>query len=524
MQMAQESKASAAVVLSGISVSYGATQALADLDLEITAGSVHAFVGENGAGKSTALGVIAGRVKPDAGTVQISNEDVSGGDLRASRRAGVTAVYQELTIAGNLDAAANVFLADPLARAGFLSKRSMQRKYEALCAEMGVNAVSPGVQASALSVAQQQILELMRSVVVEAKVVLMDEPTAPLAIPEREALYAVIDRFIARGVTVIFVSHNLDEVQRLSDRITVFRDGKLIVTSERGELSEADLVRNMLGDDMRASNLVSALADGQADLRRSRPPVSGKSGHPVLQAKNVTVPDAIDDIDVEINAGEVLGLAGLVGSGRTTLFRALSGAERGSSGRLWIEGREVPWPRNVRSARRLGIVMLPEDRKQQGLVMAMSAGDNVVLSDIRSCARFGLVSHRALRRAATKAVGPLRFPTERLDQKAETFSGGNQQKLLMGRCLHDRPLVLLADEPTRGIDIGAKTELLNALVDMSREGLAVAIASSELEEVVTTADRVLVLAAGRVSAQIENTDQIALGTILPAAFNTEGSK
>jgi ABC-type sugar transport system ATPase subunit len=238
-------------------------------------------------------------------------------------------------------------------------------------------------------------------------------------------------------------------------------------------------------------------------------------------ARNVTVPDTIEGIDVEVRAGEILGIAGLVGSGRTTVLRSIAGAEPGSSGELWIEGERVKWPRNVRAARRLGIALLPEDRKRQGLVMTMSAADNVALSNLGAGLRNGLLARPKLISAAAEATARLNFPVARLGERADRFSGGNQQKLLMGRWLHERPRVLLADEPTRGIDVGAKSELLEALRAIAAEGVGIVVVSSELEEVIAAADRVLVLAAGRASGFFDGqNEEISMSTVLHAAFET----
>jgi ABC-type sugar transport system ATPase subunit len=514
----------APIVLRGVCKNYGATRALIDIDLEVEGGTVHALIGENGAGKSTALGAIAGRMAIDAGSVEVGGEELDSGDLRAARRAGVAAIYQELTIVPGLGAAANVFLGQPLARAGFLSKREMRRRYEELCEEIGVVRVPKTALAGTLSVAEQQMLEIMRALVLDTRVILFDEPSAPLAIPEREALYRVIEGLKRRGITIVFVSHNLGEVERLSDRITVFRDGRKVATAERAEKTQAELIGRMLGEEktQATADLTRALKDDEAkggpDVSRRRRPAPA-TGEPLLKARNVTVPDAIEGIDVDIRAGEILGIAGLVGSGRTTLFRALAGASIGAKGELWIEGEKVRWPRTVRRAQQLGIVLLPEDRKVQGLVMPMSATDNVTMANLSSGLRGGLLSRGALKKAATEAAAPLNFPVGRLGQRADTFSGGNQQKLLIARWLHHRPRVLLADEPTRGIDVGAKAEVLEALRSLAGTGVGIALASSEFEEVIAAGDRVLVLSAGQESEFFNGeSEDVSMSTILHAAF------
>jgi ABC-type sugar transport system ATPase subunit len=514
---------SAGVILSGVCKNYGATRALVDIDLEIEGGTVHALIGENGAGKSTALGAIAGRMTIDSGSVQVGGEVLESGDLRAARRAGVAAIYQELTIVPGLSAASNVFLGQPLARLGFLSKREMRKRYEELCDQIGVARVPKTTLAGTLSVAEQQMLEIMRALVVDTRVILFDEPSAPLAIPEREALYRVIEGLKRRGITIVFVSHNLAEVMHLSDRITVFRDGHKVATAVRDEKSQPELIGQMLGEEKSAATAEIAKAlkeeEGAGTTSRRAPRLTAATSEPLLKARGVTVPDAIEDVDIDIRAGEILGIAGLVGSGRTTLFRALAGAAIGATGELWIEGERVRWPRTVRAAQRLGIVLLPEDRKVQGLVMPMSATDNVTMANLSSGVRGGMLSGRALKKAATEAAAPLNFPVDRLAHRADTFSGGNQQKLLIARWLHHRPRVLLADEPTRGIDVGAKAEVLEALRRLAETGVGIALASSEFEEVIAAGDRVLVLSAGQESEFFNGESEgVSMSSILHAAF------
>ena len=288
--------------------------ALRDINLEVERGTVHALIGENGAGKSTALGAVAGRTAIDTGVIEVHGEALPSGNLRAARRAGVAAIYQELTIVPGLTADANVFLGQPIARAGMLSARAMRKRYEDLCETTGVTPIGRRVLAGTLSVAEQQLLEIMRALIADPRVILFDEPSQSLALPEREALYRVIEGLQRRGVTVVFVSHNLEEVERLADRVTVFRDGRLVVTSERGGLSRSELVHRMLGEQSETgAALVAAMGAGTstvATARRHR--ALSAPGH-TLRAVNVTVPKSIEGVDVELRGGEILGIAGLVG-------------------------------------------------------------------------------------------------------------------------------------------------------------------------------------------------------------------
>ncbi len=506
-----------AVALKAVSKTYGATRALIDVDVEIHEGTVHALIGENGAGKSTALGAIAGRVDYDGGVVEVFGEQVEPGNLRAARRSGVSAIYQELTIIPHLDAAANVFLGSVLSRFGVLSAAEMRRKYVQLCAQLEVQVVPAGVPVGTLSVAEQQLLEIMRSLVVDPRVILFDEPSASLAVEEREALYRAIEGLRKRGVTIVIVSHNFDEIERLADRVTVFRNGRAIVTSGRGESSRAELVRAMLGEQRGDQTLGRVLMDKPAGTHQKS---IDPSLAPVLEVVGLTVPGVIENIDLEVKPGEILGIAGLVGSGRSTLLRAIAGAEPTARGTIRLSGAQSPWPRTVRAARKLGIGLIPEDRKGQGLVMPRNAADNIALSNLGAASSGGVIGRRKLRAMVAEAASKLNFPIARLGERSDRFSGGNQQKLLMARWLYDRPKVLLADEPTRGIDIGAKGELLESLRKMADDGVGVIVVSSELEEVLAVSDRVLVVAKGQSMGLLDrNGDQeIAMEDVLKAAF------
>ncbi len=498
----------------GVSVDFGVTRALAELDLDIEAGTIHALVGENGAGKSTALGVLAGRVAATAGEVRLFSAPVPPLRPRESRRLGIAAIYQELTIAADLDAAANVFAGQELTRFGLLDTRLMRSRYEELAAQLGVPAVPPGVLAGTLSVADQQLLEIMRAMASDARVILFDEPTASLGLPERRALLDLMRRMRSEGRTIVFVSHNLDEVLDVADAVTVFRAGRLVSTRPRAGITKHDLVRSMLGEHADAA-LLRGLDGATARTTDAAP----TSGEPVLRVEGLSVPGAVDDIALEVRAGEVLGLGGLVGSGRTSVLRALAGLQPRATGRMWIDGTEVPWPRSVRRALSLGIALAPEERKTQGLVLEAPADVNVVMSNLRGVSTLGVLSDRRVREAARAAVVPFGFDPDRVAEIPARLSGGNQQKLLLARWKYSEPRVLLADEPTRGIDIGAKGDVLRALQEMASRGLAIILVSSELDELVAASDRVDVLAEGRLAGRLDRSgDGISVSAILDRAF------
>jgi ABC-type sugar transport system ATPase subunit len=525
--MTNSSAAPAALVLHEIRKSFGATNALKSVSMSITAGTVHALVGENGAGKSTALGIVAGRIPPTSGRVEVFGEELKYGDPRASRKAGIVAIYQELTIIPALGVEANVFLGQDLSKAGFLSQREMRMKYTALCERVGVKAHPPRTRAGSLSVADQQVLEILRALVSEARVILFDEPTASLAISEREALFRLINSLRAEGVTIMFVSHNLDEVLELADVVTVFRDGELKVTEPRKQLTKPILVRAMIGTG--GGDLVAIrelleddekeAAHATADASRSVRLAQSLGRAPLLAVSGVCVPGAVDGLEVEVRAGEIVGVGGLVGSGRTTLLRAIAGLEPAAKGRMFIDGTEVAWPRTVRQALSYGIALIPEDRKGQGLVPKMTSMDNIALSDFSRVATAGFLSPASVEKGTVSIAKAFGFRQNRLRHRAAQLSGGNQQKLLLARWKFLTPRILLADEPTRGIDIGAKAEILASLEEMAHDGLGLIMVSSELEEVAVVSDRVFVLAEGAMAGTLDySRGEVTISNILHLAF------
>ncbi|MGD9913930.1 MAG: sugar ABC transporter ATP-binding protein [Rhizobiaceae bacterium] len=492
----------AAIDARGVEKRYGGTMALKGVSVRIDQGTIHALVGENGAGKSTFLGVIAGRVVPSAGEVDIYGAPHVFGQPRHTRQLGIASIYQELTIVPALTARANVFLGRTIAHSGLLAERAMSERYDALCKMLGVT-IPGDALAGQLSVADQQMLEIMRGVQSQARLILFDEPTTALAPPERDSLFRIMRQLRAEGRTMMIVSHNLDEVLDIADMVTVFRDGRVIETAPRARWTKAELVRAMIGHD---------LEEPKRGERRA-------AGAPLLEARDISKAGAIEGISFKLNAGEILGIGGLVGSGRTSLLRCLAGLEPLSEGSLSIGGKDVRWPRTPRDALAIGIALVPEDRKTQGLILSLPAIENIALTAFRQVSRLGLISQRVMRRKAEDVVGKFGFAPQRLDTIMRDLSGGNQQKILLSKWYYRRPRVLLVDEPTRGIDVGAKEEILRTLRALADEGLSIIVVSSELEEVVAISDRVIVLSEGRKVAELDGvTRPIDVNGILAAAF------
>jgi ABC-type sugar transport system ATPase subunit len=500
-----------ALEFKGVGKSYGATRALDGIDLGIEAGTVHALVGENGAGKSTTLGIAGGRVVPTDGKVEFFGKPLEVGRPRRIQAAGMVAIYQELTIVEAMTAEANVFLGNPVARAGgLLARGEMRRGYTDLAQKFGVKAW-PGMRAGSLSVAEQQLLEIMRALAHDdVRMILFDEPTASLALSEKEALHGLIRGLRQQGYTMALVSHDLDEVLELSDAITVFRDGNVVSSLPRSGWDKESLVEAMLGHSASSHRErigeVAVLPDAK----------------PYVEVRDLRVDGVLDGVDIDLHPGEIVGIAGLVGSGRSTILRSLAGAEPASSGRLAVNGEKLRWPRTVRAGRRHGIGLLPEDRKGQGIIAARTAAENAVLTDLASASSFGWVSRKKLRDQAAEAAVACGFDRDRLGEEVRHLSGGNQQKLLLSRWKHSRPRLLLCDEPTRGIDIGAKEEMMATIEEMAADGLGVIVVSSELEELLAMCHRILVLSGGRIVDDVPRSEA-TLNGLLQKAFSDVGA-
>ncbi|MCB1488919.1 MAG: sugar ABC transporter ATP-binding protein, partial [Bauldia sp.] len=451
----------------------------------------------------------AGRIPPTSGEVDLFAEPLTFGDPRYTRHHGVVAIYQELTIVSALSAVANVFLGAPYAKAGLLSERRMRERFRELASMLGI-AVNPDARASRLSVADQQMLEIMRGVQANAKLILFDEPTTALAPPERDSLFRLMRRFRDEGRTMVLVSHNLDEVLDIADFVTVFRDGGVVASAPRAEWDKATIVRAMIGHDLQPRKRDERSASGEAA--------------PLLTARNIELPGALSDVSLSVGAGEIVGVGGLVGSGRSSLLRSLAGLEPMSHGDLTVEGKAVHWPRKPSQALRAGIALVPEDRKTQGLVLGLTAIDNIAMTQFGLVSRLGILSRRLMHEKAKPVAREFGFAEERLDTTVRNLSGGNQQKVLLGKWRYHQPRILLVDEPTRGIDVGAKEEILKTLRRIADTGVGIVVVSSELEEIVEVSDRVIVLSEGRLVAELDGrAEALGVQDILNAAFRVDAT-
>lgn len=472
---------------------YPGVTALSEVSFDVLAGELHAIVGENGAGKSTLMKILAG-VTPDfEGELLLRGAAARFADTRAAEAAGVSIIHQELNLVEELSAAANIFLGRELrTRRGLLDEAAMRRQAAALLAELECEA-PVDCPVGRLRVGDQQLVEIAKALSLATDILIMDEPTSALTESEVERLYRVIDRLRARGVTILYISHKMTEIFRLADRITVLRDGKLVQTLERSAANPTMLAHLMVGREIETADLGQRPAPGEV----------------VLRAVGLSLPWPgharawrLRDVSFELRRGEILGIAGLMGAGRTELLECLFGAaSEPPSGRIELEGRPARFAHPA-AARRAGVALVTEDRKRLGIFAQLDVGRNITICTLRELAQGGMVSGTAERRAAREAVERLSVKTAALESAITSLSGGNQQKAIIGRWLLTRPKVLLLDDPTRGVDVGAKAEIYRLIDQLSREGLAIIVTSSELPELLTLADRILVLAEGRVTAEL----------------------
>ncbi|WHY94719.1 sugar ABC transporter ATP-binding protein [Neobacillus cucumis] len=496
-----------AIKITGLAKKYGNFYANSNIDISIFEGEIHSLVGQNGSGKSTLLGLLSGRIAPSEGSIHIFDEELNYGDPRSSRKLGVATIYQELTIIPDLSAVDNVFLGQTISNKGFLSQAKMKSQFKRLCEMLDVE-IPVSKPAGLLSVADQQMIEIMRGLQSNARILIFDEPTASLAPPERQSLLRTIKSLKDQGITIIYVSHHLDEVLEISDNITILRNGKKVKTEPKEYWNKDRLVTEMLGEE---------IGNDLSEVIKKSFPGPTKFGSEILRASGVTVPGAIESIDLSIRSGEILGIGGLVGSGRSTLARALFGLEKTSTGELWIEGIKVKWPNSPKHSMKQGIVLAPEDRKHQGLVLDQSSEININMVDFKSIKNWGLYHSKKAKDKATDLGN--RFGLNRpIDTLCRNLSGGNQQKVLLAKVTNINPKVLIIDEPTRGIDIGVKIDVLKILKQLAKEGMCIIVISSELEEVVAVSDRVLVLSKGRLVGELSKKEDISVANILQSTF------
>jgi ribose transport system ATP-binding protein len=468
-------KAYAAPVLSGVS-------------LDVRAGEVHALVGENGAGKSTLVKIVAGIVRAEAGAMTFKGEPFTPSSKVAAEAAGVRLVMQELNLVNTLSVAENLFLDRLPRRFGVVNRRRLAEEARQALALVGLDGLDPATPVGALGVGRRQLVEIAASLARRCDLLILDEPTAALTARETDLLFAQVARLKAEGVGVIYISHRLDELRRVADRVSVLRDGRLVATHRAAEVTADQLVREMVGREV-----------GSVFERGGRSPET--PGAVALRVEGLTAGAAVRGVSFEVRRGEVLGFAGLMGSGRTETMRAVFGADRRDAGDIYVGGSARPARiRSPRDAVRLGLAFVTEDRREQGLLLPHSIRANVTLTRLRPLARFGVVNRGRELHTAEEFVRALGVRCRSSEQPVAHLSGGNQQKVVIAKWLWREPDVLIFDEPTRGIDVGAKFELYRLIADFAARGKAVVVVSSELEELTALCDRIAVMSAGKLVA------------------------
>ncbi len=498
--------------MQGITKTFHGFTALHDVNLTIYPGEVHALMGENGAGKSTLMKILAGAYIADAGEIRIDGQTVKMTDPGQARDLGIAIIYQELNLAPNLTVAENIFMGSELRKGGTLiDQDAMQRKAAEVLENLDAS-FDAGDLVSTLSIAEQQQVEIARALKDKSRILVMDEPTAALSDRETDKLFEVVRRLRNEGIAIIYISHRMEEIYALADRVSVIRDGGYIGSLEKREISAERLVEMMVG---------RPLQDLYEHKRQTTP------GPVVLEVTNLSDGHKVKPASFQLHAGEIVGLAGLVGAGRTELARLIFGADRKTSGEIKLEGRRVNIaeptnaiksgiayvPEDIKDKRPLniltpddaieaGIAYVPEDRKNLGLFLEMSSGENITLNVLGREAKAGIINSKSLLRIVAEAINNLGIRLASPSIRAMDLSGGNQQKLLLARWLAINPKVLLLDEPTRGVDIGAKSEIYRIISDLATSGVAILMISSELPEIVGMSDRVLVMRAGSLVGEV----------------------
>jgi ribose transport system ATP-binding protein len=480
--------------MEGISKSFPGVQALDGVDFEVAAGEVVALVGENGAGKSTLMKILCGAYRKDAGRIFLQDQETEIESPHHAQQLGIAIIYQEFNLTPNQSAAANIFIAREPRQGGlgrflnFVDRQRMEREAQGHLDRVGAH-VPASELIRDLSVAQQQMVEVAKALAVDARIIVMDEPTSALGEDEVETLFEIIATLKEQGIAIVFISHRLEEVFRIADRVVVLRDGRRIGSMPISRATSDAIIRMMVGRE-----LTEMFYKEKAEI-----------GAPLLEARGLTRRGVVEDVGFTLRRGEILGFAGLVGAGRTETARLLFGVDRKDAGEVWIDGKQV----NINSpvdAVAAGLGFVPEDRGLQGLVLKLPVLENIVLPTLDNHSHAGWLDQRALYTTAQSYVGKLNIRTPHLRQKAMFLSGGNQQKVVLAKWLALHPKVLILDEPTRGIDVGAKAEVHALMSQLAQAGMGIIMISSELLEILGMSDRILVMHEGRVAALLDRSE------------------
>ena len=476
--------------MQGIQKYFSGVHALRGVNFELKAGEVHALMGENGAGKSTLIKVLCGIHKRDGGTVTLFGEEVNFHNIAESQAAGVSVIHQELNMMNHLTVAQNMFIGRELKKGFLIDDRKMIEEAGKMFRRIGVN-IDPTVKLGELTVGKQQMVEIAKAVSRDCKLLVLDEPTAALTQPEVEELFKIMLELKEKGIGMIYISHRMDEINRISDRVTVMRDGEYVGTVNTAEVTKDDIVKMMVGRVIMGDKKEASTVPADAPV--------------VLEVKNLNAGKSVKNVSFNLRRGEILGFAGLMGAGRTEVARALYGADPKQTGEIYINGKLV----NIKTpeqAVKNGICYLSEDRKRFGLMLAKSVSDNSAIASLDKFSKGGWIDDKAIAKVAAETNALLRTKTPSMEQLLKNLSGGNQQKVIIARWLIKDCDIFIFDEPTRGIDVGAKSEMYTLMEDLASKGKSVIMISSELAEVQRLSDRVIVMCEGRITGELDIAD------------------
>lgn len=474
------------IEMKGIDKSFGTNQVLKNAGFLLKDGEVHALMGENGAGKSTLMKILTGVYTRDAGTVLVDGKEVVYKNPQEAEKAGIVFIYQELNVLFDLTVEENLFMGKELTKGfGICDKKAMRKKAQEIMDRMGVN-IPVTAQMSDLSVGQQQMVEICKALMVDAKVLIMDEPTAALTQSETEVLFEVIKSLRAKGVSIVYISHRMEEIFELCDRITVLRDGSYIDTKYIKDINMDDIVQMMIG----------------RTIGERFPKRDVQMGKEVIRVEGLTSGKLFKNVNFSVRAGEVLGVSGLMGAGRTEIMQAIFGNIPVESGKIYIDGKEVTI-KNPRQAIAAGIGFITEDRKTEGLLLEKSIAENIEIVNLNKVSKNSVISMAKQKALVKKGIEEFRIKCFGPDHECNNLSGGNQQKVVLAKWIYTDPKILILDEPTRGVDIGAKKEIYSVINDLAAKGVAVIMVSSELPEVLGMSDRIMVVHEGKVTGIVE---------------------
>ncbi len=473
--------------MQGIQKYFSGVHALKGVDFELKAGEVHALMGENGAGKSTLIKVLCGIHKRDGGSVEYFGNEVNFHNIAESQAAGISVIHQELNMMSHLTVAQNMFIGREFKKGGFIDDKAMEAEAQALFDRLGVN-IDPSVRLGSLTVGKQQMVEIAKAVSRDCKLLVLDEPTAALTLPEVEALFVTMNDLKKQGIGMIYISHRMDEINRISDRVTVMRDGEYVGTVNTADVTKDDIVKMMVGRVIMGEQKESSKVPADAPV--------------VLEVKHLNAGKEVKDVSFQLRKGEILGFAGLMGAGRTEVVRALYGADPKQTGEIYLNGKKVRI-KNPSQAVKNGICYLSEDRKRFGLMLDKSVTENSVLASVDKFISVGMINDSKMRESAASTNALLRTKTPSMEQLLKNLSGGNQQKVIIARWLIKDCDIFIFDEPTRGIDVGAKSEIYALMDELVNQGKSIIMISSELPEVLRMSDRIVVMCEGRKTGELD---------------------